>query len=85
MMMWYGTGMGGWGYAAMILGTVVVWALLAAAAVVVARAVNTGGPPPPAIPPPHGPTPQQVLGERYARGEIDDEEYLRRLNILGTE
>ncbi|MGE0781461.1 SHOCT domain-containing protein [Mycolicibacterium chlorophenolicum] len=34
--------------------------------------------------PQHPPTPQQGLAERYARGEIDDEEYARRLNTLNS-
>ncbi|MFI0716705.1 SHOCT domain-containing protein [Streptomyces inhibens] len=29
-----------------------------------------------------GPTPEQILAERYARGEIDEEEYQRRLATL---
>lgn len=27
-------------------------------------------------------TPEQVLGERFARGEIDEDEYLRRRSVL---
>jgi putative membrane protein len=38
------------------------------------------GPPPP---PPPGPDPLAILRERYARGEIDDEEYERRRRLLG--
>ncbi|WP_037972432.1 SHOCT domain-containing protein [Streptomyces sp. NRRL WC-3742] len=30
----------------------------------------------------HGPAPEQVLAERFARGEIDEEEYRRRLDVL---
>ncbi|MET8535939.1 SHOCT domain-containing protein [Streptomyces sp. NPDC005065] len=29
-----------------------------------------------------GPSPEQLLAERFARGEIDEEEYQRRLTIL---
>ncbi|WP_223273354.1 SHOCT domain-containing protein [Nocardia cerradoensis] len=29
-----------------------------------------------------GPSPQQILAERFARGEIDDEEYTRRMRAL---
>ena len=28
------------------------------------------------------PTPRQLLDERYARGELDDEEYMRRRELL---
>lgn len=28
------------------------------------------------------PNPQQILAERFARGEMDEEEYLRRLQVL---
>ncbi|MFJ9774677.1 SHOCT domain-containing protein [Kitasatospora sp. NPDC101157] len=30
----------------------------------------------------HGPAPEQLLGERFARGEIDAEEYRHRLQTL---
>ncbi|MFJ9695945.1 SHOCT domain-containing protein [Kitasatospora sp. NPDC101183] len=39
-----------------------------------------GGPGPGGAP--HGPTPEQLLAERFARGEIDEEEYRRRLATL---
>ncbi|WP_347232728.1 SHOCT domain-containing protein [Streptomyces sp. CT34] len=32
--------------------------------------------------PPVGPTAEQILADRYARGEIEDEEYQRRLALL---
>jgi putative membrane protein len=35
-------------------------------------------------PPRSEPSPQQVLAERYARGEIDDEEYARRRAVLDS-
>lgn len=40
-----------------------------------------GTPPSPGAPGPR-PGPEQILAERYARGEIDEEEYERRLATL---
>lgn len=34
--------------------------------------------------PAHGVGPSRLLAERYARGEIDDEEYAHRLKVLGS-
>ncbi len=80
MMMWYGDGVSGWGYAMMIVGMIVFWGVVAAGLVLFLRSIGTSGPTQP--PPPHGPTPQQILDERYARGEIDEEEYSRRRQTL---
>ncbi|MEU9129520.1 SHOCT domain-containing protein [Kitasatospora sp. NPDC048540] len=84
----------GWGYglaALLLLGVVVMIALLA---VLVYHQFAARRPAPvrgPAVPPPAPPGPpaavpapaaEQLLAERYARGEIDDEEYRRRLDVL---
>jgi putative membrane protein len=34
------------------------------------------------VPPPASGSPQQLLADRFARGEIDEEEYRRRLAVL---
>ncbi len=81
MMNWYGTGMGGWGYLLMIVNTVLFWGLIVGGIVVLVRYLGragrqgAGGPAQPAIP-------EQILAERFARGDIDEEEYQRRLGIL---
>ncbi|NKY88528.1 SHOCT domain-containing protein [Nocardia veterana] len=82
MMMWYGTGLGGWGYGLMVAGMLIFWVLVVAAIVALLR---YSGRPDPAASGRHlrGPSPQQILAERFARGEIDDEEYTRRLRVLG--
>lgn len=78
-MMGWGYGMNGWGYALMGLGTLVFWGLLITLIVVAAR--NTGrSPRTGAVSPPL--SPEEVLAQRYARGEIDDEEYHSRLQTL---
>jgi putative membrane protein len=77
MMWWYGNGMGGWGYALMMVGNVLFWGLIIFGVVAVVRYLARGDR---AV----GPrlTPEQLLAERFARGEIDEEEYRQRLTIL---
>lgn len=81
MMYWYGHGLGGWGFALMAISQVLFWALIIAGIVALVRYVgrrtqHTGWP---------GaarPTPEQLLAERFARGEISEEEYRRGLDLL---
>jgi putative membrane protein len=80
-MMWYGGGMGGWGFVLMAVTTLVFWGLLIAGGIAVFRYLNRR----PVNPGSGGetrPTPDQLLAERFARGEIDEEEYRRRLDAL---
>lgn len=85
---------GGWNWP-MVVGSVVFWVLLALAIVALIRyltqrdrpwagaAVSQPGPPPyqrPAMPSPDG-----ILAERFARGEIDEQEYRHRLATLRGE
>ncbi|MFE7492499.1 SHOCT domain-containing protein, partial [Kitasatospora sp. NPDC057541] len=91
----YGHGFGGWGLGLMALGLLLVVLALVAVAVVLVRQSRAPGPPskgawvagppgPPGPPAgaPSGPLPEQVLAERFARGEIDAEEYRHRLDVL---
>jgi putative membrane protein len=80
MMDRYGHGTGGWGYGL----TTLIMILLAAAVIygIVAlirhaRPNGTQGPEP-AQPP----APERLLAERFARGEIDEDEYHQRLTSL---
>lgn len=57
----------------MPVGMVLVWLVVAVVVVVLVRAFTR---------PPDGGDPRAVLDERYARGEIDDEEYRRRRATL---
>jgi putative membrane protein len=84
MMMYWGTGMGGWGIVLMTVGNVLFWGLLIAGIVLLVRYVGRSDTSDTRVSPPR--PPQQILAERFARGEIDDEEYRRRRHILdGTE
>jgi len=77
MMFWYGSGMGAWGYALMTLSMVVFWGLVVLAIVGLVQYLSRG-----AAPSGARPTPDEVLAERFARGEIDEESYRRGLETL---
>ncbi len=81
-MMWYGGyggHMSGWGYAVMGLTSLLFWTVLVLGVVALLRhlgrsAGQAGGAPPADA--------EHVLAGRYARGEIDDDEYHRRVDVL---
>jgi len=80
--MWFDHDVSGWGYAGMAISMVLFWGLVIAGIVVLVRYLARSEQPrggPPADP---APSPEQVLAERFARGEIDEEEYHRRLETL---
>ncbi|RKO24190.1 hypothetical protein D7Z96_10010 [Pseudarthrobacter phenanthrenivorans] len=80
MMFWDGN-MGAWGYILMVLSFVLFWGAIIAAIVVFARSMSgssrrnsgsghsIGGA-------------EELLAERFARGEIDESEYTARLTAL---
>lgn len=84
MMYWHdGHGMSGWDWALAAIGMIVFWGVLIAAAVALFRYLarnpqrgqtssGAGAPP----------SPQAILAERFARGEIDEDEYRARLAVL---
>ncbi len=82
MTYWYGSGMSGWGYLLMAASTLLFWTLLIFAGVTVFRAVQRPAGPGPGAPPPPPMTPEQILGDRLACGDIDEDEYRRRLETL---
>ncbi|GGX60246.1 SHOCT domain-containing protein [Streptomyces minutiscleroticus] len=90
-MYWNPHGMSGWGWFAMSLSTVVFWALLIAVGVLLFRSLDRGRPGAHGESPHSAPaqaldrTPEQVLAGRFARGEIDEEEYRRRLSVLRSD
>lgn len=73
---WYYDGMGWGGWLVMLLGMVVFWALVVWAVVVLFRDGHSAG----TRPANHDPL--DILGERYARGEIDESEYRARADVL---
>jgi putative membrane protein len=77
----YGDHMTGWAYFLMGSSTLAIWILVVAAVVLLARSSDTGtggG----RRHPTDTSAPEQVLAQRFARGEIDDEEYRRRSDAL---
>ena len=78
MMFWTDHYSSGWGWVAMTIGMVVFWGLLITLVVVLVRGMNRPGD--------QGlgqrPSPERLLAERFARGEIDEDEYRRRLATL---
>lgn len=86
MMFWSDHDMTGWGYAGMVIGMVLFWALIVVGVIALIRytAGTAGATAPRAIPQfhPPGESPEQVLATRFARGDIDEPEYRQRLAVL---
>ncbi|MGW7456303.1 SHOCT domain-containing protein [Streptomyces sp. NPDC054797] len=79
MMFWFDHNVSGWGWFAMSASMILFWALIITVAVLLLRALNRA--------PEHthisaGPSAEQLLAERFARGDIDEEDYQRRLAAL---
>ncbi|MFR0354607.1 SHOCT domain-containing protein [Streptomyces sediminimaris] len=77
-MYWNGHDMNGWGWFTMSFGTVLLWALLITVGVLLYRSLHAPSKPQP----PASGTAEQLLAERFARGEIDEEQYRRGLAVL---
>ena len=76
-MFWYGGGMNGWGYALMTISMVLFWALVIFGVVALVRFFTRVDQPTTTWS-----TPEQLLADRFARGEIDEQEYHHRLDVL---
>lgn len=87
MMYWNG-GMGVWSWVFMGVSFVLFWGAVITGLVLLVRALGRGsahaqGPlPGPWTGGPTGPRPEDVLADRFARGEIDEAEYRSRLEVL---
>ena len=77
MMFWTDHDLTGWGV--MTISMVVFWGLLIAGGVLVYRTFEQHRDGAPVA---SRPSPEHLLAERFARGEIDEEEYRRRLAAL---
>lgn len=76
-MMYWNDGSAGWvGWVVMILAMIAFWGLLAWVAVSLIRATGKG--PQPGA----SDAPEDLLAERFARGEIEEDDYLRRSEVL---
>ncbi len=82
MMYSYGDHPSWWWYALGIIGMVVFWGVLVLAIAAAVRYLDRGrqGRSSPERPAPS--TPEQLLADRFARGEIDADEYRQRLDAL---
>jgi putative membrane protein len=76
-----GHGMGGWGYALMAVSVVLFLGLVITGIVVLVRYLHFGDQRASDTAQRHS-GPEQILAERLARGETDEEEYRGRLDIL---
>lgn len=79
--MWgHGWGWGGW--LAMCVVMVLFWAALIAAAVLAIRYLSAVDRTPKRSLPAPGRTPEDLLAQRFARGEIDEDEFRQRIAVL---
>ena len=76
MMGWYDNEMAWGGWLVMLLGMVAFWGLVVWAVVALFRDARSGN-----TLPTHR-DPMDTLGERFARGEIDETEYRARAEVL---
>jgi putative membrane protein len=75
-MMWGWHGWSWWGWLVMSLSMVAFWGLIIWGIVALFRGSGWSWPRN------DRPDPEQILAERFAKGEIDEEEYQRRLEVL---
>jgi putative membrane protein len=78
-MMWYHDDLSWGGWIVMTIGMLAFWALVVGLVVYVVRSTDRSD---------RHPEPrnsEQILDDRFARGEIDETEYLRRRDVLGSD
>jgi putative membrane protein len=75
--MWWHDGWSWWGWLLMSLGMVAFWGLVAWAVVLLVRRDRPAEEA-------KRPSPEEIVRERFARGEIDEQEYEERLEALSS-
>lgn len=80
MMWWWDTGWSWWGWLGMTLFMIVFWGLVIWAIIALVRSLSAPGRNDAASA--GRETPEETLASRFARGDIDDQEYERRLETL---
>jgi putative membrane protein len=81
MMWWYGNnGVGGWGFPLMMIGNVLFWVVIIIGLIALIRYLGRGDRTTSGTTLRR--TPEELLAERFARGEIDEPEYRQRLDTL---
>ena len=80
MMFWYGDHTSSWAWVLMTFGMVAFWGLLITGIVMLTRYGASGTPTEQR--PSAELTPERLLAERFARGDIDENEYTGRLAAL---
>lgn len=73
---WYGESMSGWGYALMTASFLAFWGLVIIGVILLVRSGRTARSPLESL------SPERLLSERFARGEIDEDEYGSRIAAL---
>jgi putative membrane protein len=72
----------GWGWLGMGFG-MILWLVVIVAVIWIAVRLLARPAAPPTMGPTYGPSPADELKMRFAKGEIDEEEFRRRLAVLG--
>jgi putative membrane protein len=77
--MWWPDRGDGWGFVLASLNSLLFWGLLVAAVILLIRYLGRGAPGRGGY---TDHAAERILAERFARGEIDEEEYRQRLSVL---
>ncbi|WP_454850133.1 SHOCT domain-containing protein [Promicromonospora soli] len=83
-MMYWDNGMGLWGMLFMLVGSLLFWGLIITGIVLLVRYLGRTGQPARPADADDADTAAQQLAQRYARGEIDEDEYTERLSVLSS-